>query len=204
MVKIKETPTTSEKTSRKKLILPVFLGLIMVMSIFGIIIGQSNEEEKKPTDAGKEFGAYQFQKMPAGWITTRDGREIVFTYLPDQLQDIDVSSVPRETLSADKIYLSRDPRKTHGNADRDFYNDVKPFTNLQMACLFDIKDISECENLPLKACSDSDANTAVVIFDLDSSAKEVTFKNNCITLKGDGVFITKAIDKIIYMNIGAL
>ena len=198
MVKIKMREQMGEQQSRKKLILPIFLGLIMVMSIFGFIIGQSTQDNQQVPDGGKTFGGHVFQRVNAGWVTTIDGREVIFRYLPDELSDIDISSIPSDALKKPKIYLSRDPRQSYGLAERDIYHDLKPVTNLQLACGIDSE---ECKNVPLKTCKDADAMTAVILFAL-SEGPSIAFENNCVSISGDAVHITKVMDKLLYSYFG--
>ncbi len=198
MVKIKVREDIGEKQSRKRLILPIFLGLIMVMSIFGFIIGRNAKDNQSVLDGSKTFGGYTFQRANAGWVTTLDGREAIFRYLPDELSDMDISSVPSDALKKPKIYLSRDPRQSYGLAERDIYYNLKPATNLQLACSIDSE---ECKNAPLKTCKDADATTAIVLFTLKSKPG-ITFENNCVSVSGDAIYITKIVDKLLYAYFG--
>lgn len=195
-IKIREQPT--KKESRKKVFLTVFLGSIMVLSVFGYIFGQGTGGNEKPAANGKTFGQYTFKMTTGGWFTELDGRQIVFRYLPDELDAIDVSFVPDDALKKSKVYLAIDPDKRFNIAERDIYYSLKPNTNFQIAC---IEDKEGCAEMPLKTCKDADDSVAVIELEASNSTS-VAYDNNCITVKGDEVFVTKAVDKLLHAYLG--
>jgi len=193
MVRPKELPGQRGRHSRKRLILPVFIGLIMVMSIFGYIIGQDSSGTQQDA-GGKTFGQFTFQQTAAGWTTTVDGRELSFRYLPDELSDVRLGASTSDILRREKVYLTRDPTKDYGLGERDFYLNLRPILNIQLACT---TDVAECSNLPLKTCIDGNALVAIVQLEA-ADRNEVLTEDHCVIIRGDGVYITKAIDKLVY------
>ena len=198
MVKIKIREGSTKKESRKKVFLTVFLGSIMVLSVFGYIFGQSSSGNEKPAVDGKTFGEYTFKMTTGGWFANVGDKQIVFRYLPDEVGAIDVSSVPNDALKKGKVYLTIDPDKRFNIAERDLYYDLKPNTNFQIAC---IEDKEGCAEMPLKACKDAEETVAVIELTV-SNATSIVYDSNCITVKGDEVFVTKAVDKLLHAYFG--
>ena len=195
-IKIREQPT--KKESRKKVFLTVFLGSIMILSVFGFIFGESTGGNEKPAVDGKTFGGYTFKMTTGGWFANVGDKQIVFRYLPDELGAIDVSSAPNDALKKEKIYLAIDPDKRFNLAERDLYYNLKPNANFQIAC---IEDKKGCAEMPLKTCRDADGSVAVIEL-IASNSTSIAYDSNCITVKGDEVFVTKAADKLLQAYLG--
>lgn len=199
MVKVKIRDQSQEKKSRKQLILPIFLGAVMVMSTFGYIFGKDNNDSSGSDGQSAAFGSFTFKKTGAGWVTQINGRDMVFRYLPSELTEIDVPFTA-SFLQNNKVYLTRDSSKNYGTAERDIYSNLKPILNLNLACT---QDSEACRELPIKTCKDAGEQVTVILLEI-ATKQEVTSTDNCITVRGDAVYVSKAVDKLLYSNFGVI
>ena len=198
MVKIKATEV-KEKRNKRSLILPIFIASIMILSVFGVIIGNlGNSEETSPNIL--EYKGLKFTKTDSGWQTSINNFQVNTLNSPNELNDI-ILNIPMESLkSVSKVYISRNPKDYNKNLDLFLQANLRQLFNTQIACNIDIE---ECKNLPLKTCGDANDNTFVIL--IESGDKDmVNFNDNCLSIRNSNtLYLGKVIDKLI-LNIFGL
>ncbi len=175
-----------------KYLIPGFLAFIMVMSIFGFIIGNlGNSEDSNDVVEWKEN---VFRKSTRGWKVNFQNQELEFFYNPKEIQDVSLSFPVQVLTAGEKIYLSSDLRENLDEARLDFYYNLKIFyPNLFFACTVDSED---CKDLPIKDCDD--ANDGVKVIVLKKGENNIEFNEDCLVLSGDKEHLVKVVDGIIY------
>ena len=68
----------ADRSNKKKLILPIFIAGLMVLSVFGIFVGNigNNTEKEKYKDL-------VFVKTNNGWMTRYDNKQIIYALLTE-------------------------------------------------------------------------------------------------------------------------
>ena len=198
-MKTKSAP--QERKESKRLFLPVFISVILIMSVFGVVLGSYSDNDTKTNQGGIDVNGKTFVQDPNGrWRVDVGGINVQIQFGPDELKEIDVKTGPEVFQSAQKIYLSRAPDTALLNAEFDLIGNIKPFIPVVPACY---KDGSGCENLPLKDCQD--AQNGIVVVKLGQAGMDsVEVNGACITLRGSSLFLNKAVDKIILGYFGVI
>jgi len=174
----------SKKIKGKKILLPLFICFIMVTSILGYMSSYSKEKIK--------YKEYKFSKIDNGYLTYVKGNKIILVNNPNELEDYDININLNELNSAQKIYLSINPK------DNLFLgylqNNIFPFLipRIVVSCYEDNED---CVNLPLKDCKDATENIKVILVKRSKNSK-FYYKDNCLVIQGYQEDINKFVDKL--------
>lgn len=176
-----------EKKSRK-LFIPIFIALIMILSVLGFMWRGPSEEQY-------EYNNLLFTKVKNGWVTYTDNKAFLLTYSPEELKNITANVFLNNLNYAQIIFFSLNPEEDVYQAVYDFQINMNNlFTPLLIpACT---ANVSKCINITLKNCQDATENTKIIIFKEENQTK-ITYKNNCLTIQGKGENLTKATDKLI-------
>lgn len=179
---------TNEPRSWKKLLLPIFLGGIMVLSIFGVIIGGFGETAENPNI--KEYNGIQFKRTDQGW----EGGGLNTVYAPWELENENVMFSLDEIVKVPKIYLSAIPGEDLYGAGRDLYVQLKGIVQIVFACP---EDAEGCEDLPLKNCDDAnDAQIVIILHNAEEN--KVVQEGKCVVITGNGDYMTRAVDRALF------
>ncbi len=181
-----------EKKSYRKLILPLFLAFIMVLSIFGSLIGYRGDS--KTTDDPSAFtfgkatftlqnGLYVGQQGNLRFYVMHDPR-IVNEFIPQNVEPI---------FAKEKVYLSSNPKENIPLAVKILYDNLKPYVNIFFACT---KDVEGCHDLPLKTCSDAGDKVGVIVVE-EGDSNEIQIKDSCIVLNGKADKLTLLSDALL-------
>jgi hypothetical protein len=180
-----------EKRKKVKLVLPLFIAFILIMSVFGYVFGSFTADDSQEGDI-IELGEYRFEQDPTGrWSVVVGGRTLELQFSPRELPSLDVDGFGLRSL--EKIYLSVVPGENYLNALPDFYGAVKPVSAVFLAC---VEDGESCEDLPLKTCEDAVDGVGVVLLSL-SEEQSVTVDGFCYTVEGDAAYINMVLDRFV-------
>lgn len=188
-----------QKIPKKKLFLPLFLGSIMIFSVFAIIFSSPNTSS--PNDSSVlEYQGYTFRQQGTGWSTSVNGRTLNLRYNPvdvsSSFPDLDLSSL-QNLFTASKIYLSFFPGEQIQLPLQELYNNLKPaYPQLFLTC---VTEGPGCTDLPIKTCADATSSTAVLLLQSDPSSSPPTMTGTamCFTLKGNERDLVILIDKLL-------
>ncbi|MBU2496851.1 MAG: hypothetical protein KJ767_02225 [Nanoarchaeota archaeon] len=202
-------PLTSKRTGEKKrntfgMIITLFIAIMFLGSTIGYIFYSENQDNNNEIHTYKN---YKFVQTDYGWQTNTDYGQIATTYLPEETKDIECDCVflNYQTLQANKAYvvaLTSSERYAANELLRNFQ-----FNNVQLACLPEDANNSECENIPLKSCKNADSSTRIIIFKEKEIISEgenmsklvsgkIGFDNNCLIIEGKDLI--KVSDKVIF------
>ncbi|MEK6861858.1 MAG: hypothetical protein AABY07_07880 [Nanoarchaeota archaeon] len=196
MVKIKIQEEKPER-DKKKLILPIFIAAIMILSVFGVIIGNFAPSEE-PSQNILEYKSIKFTGTDFGWQAKINNVDVTISNSPNDLEGINLGIQQDSFKELSKIYISRDPRKYIRNTDFLLQANLRQIVNVQIACNVDVE---ECKDLPLKTCKDANTNNVVIVIE-ESTEDKVNFKDSCLEIKGNSIFISKVVDKLVLYIFG--
>lgn len=185
-----------DKTSKKKMILPIFLGLIMIFSILGYSLTSGTDSSNTGLDS-YTYNGREYIRTAQGYAVNIGEGYIQFNYGPKELEDI---NLPLFNI-ANKVYLGYDSDIKDQNIDfiiqklnnALLYKNIRPVK----AC---IKDSSTCPNIPIVDCSLNDKS--IIISKQDKL--EINTDRNCLYVKGTIADLDKVSDKLVMSWLGLI
>lgn len=190
-----------DNNNKKRLILPIFLGFILIASTFGAIFYGFNNGQQGSQNV--RYGDYVFVPGNGMWSLKIGNNELIFAYNPLQVESIEITPFPIEQFnSASKIYATYNPSGNLSTSIAELSgNMIATFTLPTFrACTIDVPG---CENYPIKTCNDA-AMTEKVLLIEEAETFSTDYKDNCYSIKGSDDEIAMAIDKITYQNVGIM
>ena len=185
------------KVKKRKLILPIFIVSILVLSVFGYVFSGGSQED----DTVETYGDHTFIQTPYGWRLNYEGKDYIFTYLPSALETLDFSSIPIDIFrQASKFYISSLPQNAQTPAFRDLYNTLQLSKNIQFAC---VEDVQGCEDYPLKTCADATSGVPVIVY-VVADTNSFSYDSSCLTIQGALDYHTKVTDRFLYTYSGII
>jgi len=192
-----------EKKERKRWGLILFIVLIMVGTSFSVFLyGVS------PQSDVVKYNGIKFASSPSQgnvWIAKISGREAAFSFLPQEVENVNMSRGINERLQG----------KFEIDATYDFNSTYKESIALaqhQMGLTLGAYNIylrrgfteNNTFNLPIITCNNSTANVPVIYFKQGNSTK-IYLDNDCIVAEAlTGADFIKSKDKILYSVLGVL
>jgi len=176
--------------TKKKLILPLFLALLMVLSTFGIILGSTSSKNKSI-----DYGGYKFTFDGQRWFTFKDKTRLEFLFDPKDLEDISTRSLMNKLSSYKKIYLSVNPEDNLQQETQFFRSTLVSLISkpINVACP---NDNDLCSNLPIKDCKDSIQEEVFILKLSRRTNNSIQENESCITVGGDSTYFIKVLEKI--------
>lgn len=189
-----------EKSNKKKLLLPIFIAGLMVLSVFGIFVGNIGNNTEK-----EEYKDLVFIKVNNGWMTRYDNKQIVLTYSPKELEYFIETKGIKEIKFVDlgglskgnKVYISIFPKDQTGNAFGNVFRSLKTLLNTNVLSSCYAED-EKCANVPIIKCEDAKEDVKVIMIKQTPSIEpSVSYSNNCLILNAKEVDIEKIADLFI-------
>ena len=188
-----------EESSIGKKLISYFIGIIMVGSAFGVIFFGfgSNENAIKY----KEFKFYNKGDL---WSVKIDGKEALFTNLPDQVSNIDV-----EAIAISKLKGSAQIDSTSK------FNDTlaEPIALAQFQMSSSLNNfgiflrngfVENISNFPIISCEDATSFVPVLYFRSANQTK-VYLENDCLIAESsNGAETLRLRDRLVYGILGIL
>lgn len=181
----------------KKLILPIFIGSIMILSVIGFSLTY-NSGSGPATDSTYAYNGYTYTRTQAGWIVDTGNGKAQFQYNPRELESI---SLPVFNPGNGKIYLAYDPDNADQNIDliTQKLNNIMQYLGIRpvKAC---IKDSINCPNIPIVNCNQKEK----VIIIMKQDTLDISTEDNCLYMKGSTLDLDKATDKLAMKLLGLI
>ena len=98
--KRKDYSVVKKQSNSSKWLVLIGFGLIFLMVFSGVFLGGDSAQEE-------EYNGYSFFLSQQGWVTTLQGQQVGFQYLPSEVEFISVESF---SLSSE-VYVGFDPSK---------------------------------------------------------------------------------------------
>lgn len=177
-----------QKKSRKNLWLGV-LGLMIIVIMVGSALNWDSEDDEGAVD----YKGLKFASTGDGWIAYKaDKTPVSIITNPAELQNISIPEINLDMLNYyQKLYITYNPKERVRAALSQFSRSISLTPLIIAACT---EDNEQCADMPLKNCTDAGNNVGVILF-AESNITEVSFKNDCLTIKGKDLL--KIVDKMI-------
>lgn len=191
-----KTKKQKQTKNKKSWLLAAIIAIILISSTAGFLINSREPEEKT-----MKYKGHDIVQTSQGWALILGDTALTLSYNPLELENITLGYIPSldELNAAEKIYLSLNPNQNLYAALRDF-SQLKITPRIINSCY---DDISGCENLPLKTCSDTSESTKVILMRTDANETNINYNSGCFTIEAtDAIELTKAIDKLMLEMIG--
>ncbi|MBU2639693.1 MAG: hypothetical protein KKG75_03225 [Nanoarchaeota archaeon] len=172
-----------------KIILPLFLASLMILSIIGFSLNSTQTENISKV----KFNGYNFQQTDQGWTAYKDNQPILISQNPESLNLIIQPISLQEINSASKIYFTFNPEE---NLQALYYFDINIRPKLKSFIISCIKDSEQCSQLPLKTCKDASATDKIIQINL-AEKSSLTYENNCLHIQGNDLEIQNLVDSLI-------
>ena len=190
------TKTDKEVRDKKmRNLMTVFVSIILLASIAGFSLdwGGGNEAVK--------YNGFKFVKTETGWQTNANGREIITTLLPGDVENISMQGVASLNDFSGKIYYIAKSWNMQALQELSLVINAEQF---QQACLPEEGNETDCSDLPLKDCNYANANQPVVIFK-NANETSAEYSGYCLVLNtdlDDSMSSIKVVDRVIFALYG--
>ncbi|MDP3916725.1 MAG: hypothetical protein Q8Q42_00365 [Nanoarchaeota archaeon] len=182
-----------ERSGKKKLFIPIFIITIMVLSVFGVMIGGLTQTQDAVKYNGLTFilkdGKYSFKSNGHNYNLLNSPLEVesFSEDLPDMFMS-DFKSGVYERVYIDISDISA------GDALSEIYTNLNGEINIGLSCMAGYKDAEQCLELPIKSCGE--AGNLIVSMKV-SEEKESSYSNGCIDLRGSLGYLIGVADVIV-------
>lgn len=180
----------------KQIVMGVVIALIMVLSTFGIIIGNQTNSMR--------YNDYKFEYHGNQYVTKINGKQMLFYSLPTQSDFINVSSIVSNKIKeAYILMLTFNPGDT---ANIQIIEQVRfdLSQDLNKVVLNGVLNISdEYPALPRITCANATLKTPVIIMNM-SDTTGIVDVDNCIYINARGTEFLRMRDRLLYSYYGVI
>jgi len=193
----------AKKSHRTIRTISIILAIIMVSSTIGYAILETSQKENKTT-----YGDYKFIQTDSSWQTqvAVSNQIIVLNsdYLPQDVENISFDgSISTDDFLGKGIFIVASSGLERQKAEK--FNVLSPIAlRMQLACPYN-SSAGFCidYNMPEKDCSDADSSTSIIIISEDNETS-ANYGSYCLTIKGNGDELAKAVENAIFRIFGIL
>ena len=185
----------------KQAILTIFLGALMVLSVFGIMFGSYSSGGEK-----LEYGEQTFKRTDTGWSTEIDGERVEFTYFPSDLEELNISKDVVDKLLDSKVaYVTFNPSSENvQNLELMRFELQKSFSQLfGTYMMLGITEPSDVYAQPLIDCTNATAKTPVISI-VESNMTNAFIDGDCIVLETEEYSVIALKDRLLYSMLGII
>jgi len=183
-----------ERRGRKNLFVPVFIITIMVLSVFGVMIGGLTQEDNNAI----EYNGINFILKQGGYFFTTNGG--AYSTLSSPLEVEGFSNVLSDEFWNDfksgvynKVYLDVS-NPSAGVALNELHTNLNGKLNMGLSCSNGYEDAEQCLQLPIKSCGEP----GILIITMNvQEEKESSYENGCVTVKGSLGYLTGVADNFV-------
>lgn len=180
-----------EKQKKSKLFLPFFIIGILVLSVFGVMIGGLTQEG----GAVKYNGIY-FRSSEGGYLFEVGDVQYGILNGPLEVEGF-YDDIPSEFLmdlrGSKKLYF--DVSDSSAVSMNNLYSNLIRVRPISLACSEEHKDEEQCSDKPIKSCEDF-----VLRFEV-ADEKEVSY-DGCLVVKGSNGYLNGISDVIVMAYAG--
>ncbi len=189
----------SSDGNKSKVIMSALIAILMIMSVFGIVIGSYTTDIK--------YGGHKFSLNTQGQYETNiDDKNLLFYTLPPEALIINSSQVAIDKiLKSSLIVTTFNPRLANESLA---YIELARFDiAAAMPEKFIISAVSEFSGdyaaLAIVDCANASAEAPVIYFN-NSDVASVYENSNCIYVNGKGSDFLKFRDRVLYEHYGVI
>ncbi|MBU2561320.1 MAG: hypothetical protein KKD17_03405 [Nanoarchaeota archaeon] len=190
-----------KKKMSKKMLMTIIIGGLMVLSVFGIMFSSYNSGNEKV-----EYGEYTFQRTAKGWTTEIGGKKAEFSYLPEDIEELEISKEVADKLKASKVvYITFNPNtKSVQKFELMRFELGNAMSQLRgVYTMAGVSEENEKYNQPLVDCSNATA-TVPVISITEGNETKAYLDGECIVLESDEYAAGVLKDRVLYALLGII
>lgn len=198
----------SKPSSTKQILIVIaILAFIVVFTIFAY------ERFLKPVpvveDEVYEWNNYEFRKSGELWITEiQVGEKLIVMplhYTPHDARSVYIGGLLNESFNEGPIYITFDPTEENltyvALATAELSINLAQGINRELIAACALNVTEACAHRPIVDCDSEDKS---VIYLMHGPTPFVQFEQNCIIITGEGDYLVRAVDKLLYYWYGML
>lgn len=195
----KEQPKKSKIS--KQLIWTIILGATMIISMFGIMLSSFNSGEDKA-----RYGDYKFQRSTSGWVTEINKQDVEFNYLPQDIENLNLSTEVKDKLLGIKVlYITFNPN----TKNVDMFELMRFEIGLKLSevggvyAMQGVSEPNENYKQPLVECKNATATVPVVSL-VEGNETKAYLDGDCVIVESDRYSAPAMKDVILYTMFGIM
>lgn len=184
-----ETQSQKEKKDRiNKIVIGIILVALMIVSTAGYAVMDRGKQEKV------KYNGFTFERTEQGWQTNDNNIELLTRFNPLEVKNISYKLVVSSSdYNGENVFF-----EAYTSEERDAANEIAgniAATRVQLACIKENENLTECNELPLKDCS---KDKVFIIKTSNNNETSIKKEDNCVFVTGNGEELLKATDRFIF------
>jgi hypothetical protein len=195
----KEEPKKSRIS--KQMIWTIILGATMILSMFGIMLSSFNSGNEKA-----RYGSHKFQRSTSGWVTEINKQDVEFNYLPQDIEQLSLSTDVKEALLGKKaIYITFNPN----TKNVEMFELMRFEIGLKLSevggvyAMQGISEPNENYKQPLVGCSNATATMPVISL-VEGNESKAYLDGDCVVVESDRYSAPAMKDVVLYTMLGIM
>jgi len=187
-----------DKGFRKELIMPIFIVMIMVMSVFGYMWSSSRTKI--------DYNGYKFYQLDDGrFMLSLEDKRIAFNYYPSELEWINTSKGIGNVFNSQAIFITSDYNSTMSETLAEIkFNLAQQIEEFKGAYAQNSFTEPTEYGHPVITCMNATSSVPVVLIER-SDATEIVLENNCLTLRAKNrQEMIRAYERLVYSILGVM
>ncbi|MEM4336820.1 MAG: hypothetical protein QXG86_02335 [Candidatus Woesearchaeota archaeon] len=165
-----------KEKNRQAIYIAIFVGIIMILSVVGYF---ANEQS-----------AYSYKKysfMPKGnqWVLKINKKEVLFSYLPQEVENIKIDPVLKDIiLNTKMVYITYSPKEDNVQEIAIAQYDLSK--SLEVINVYAVNALTENDNGLQIDCTNATPYVPVILIKRGNE-NSISLNNNCIILEGNPI-----------------
>ena len=187
------------RKEKRKLFVPLFIIGIMVLSMFGVVIGGLSQDENV-----EKYNGISFVELGNGYKFNVDGLDHNVYSFPQELERFEGSNVER--LVNDlvvgkyaKVYLDISNGESLGAVNQ-VYTNLGGSGLFVPSCTEEFAEEERCKELPIKSCEELEENNLFFSFEIGENLE--SYENNCFEVNGNLNHLINVADYVVMKSLG--
>lgn len=187
------------RKEKRKLFVPLFIIGIMVLSMFGVVIGGLSQDENV-----EKYNGISFVELGNGYKFNVDGLDHNVYSFPQELERFEGSSVER--LVNDlvvgkyaKVYLDISNGESLGAVNQ-VYTNLGGSGLFVPSCTEEFAEEERCKELPINSCEELEENNLFFSFEIGENLE--SYENNCFEVNGNLNHLINVADYVVMKSLG--
>ncbi len=188
--------------SKKKLIIPLFIIGVMVLSVFGVMLGGLANTQSTSV---VKYHTFVFKQATGGYTFTSKSGDYFVANSPLQVEGFyhEIPSAFWHDLNSEKykkMYLDASDERTV-KALNIVYSNLKTKANIDISCVPEHSQDERCKELPLRECGKNEQGYVALMFEL-AQEKSVSYNEGCLRFKGSLGYLKGTADALVMAYAG--
>ncbi|MBT5112002.1 hypothetical protein HOM75_02670 [Candidatus Woesearchaeota archaeon] len=187
------------RKEKRKLFVPLFIIGIMVLSMFGVVIGGLSQDENV-----EKYNGISFVELGNGYKFNVGGLDHNVYSFPQELERFEGSSVER--LVNDlvvgkyaKVYLDISNGESLGAVNQ-VYTNLGGSGLFVPSCTEEFAEEERCKELPINSCEELEENNLFFSFEIGENLE--SYENNCFEVNGNLNHLINVADYVVMKSLG--